>query len=165
MGGVELTEEEKKEWFPKQTTEDLTKKELGRAFSSFAMPSQAEGFDEVRYAWQPADKAAEYLKAWVSDRKLTQRVEDLTPGNRFREQLDEWNKMLQEWRRRQGDRRDPVRRRQAEKKRRVEEDKKKDEEKDETEKKEGEDDKEKEQTEGEANDGAEGSKDEKEKDE
>merc|ERR1719373_135722 len=99
------------------------------------MPSQAEDFDEVRYVWQPADKAANYLKDWVAERKLTQRIEDLQPGDSFREKFDEWSKVLQEWRRRHGDRRDPVRRRTVEKKRKVEEDKKKDEEKEDVEKK------------------------------
>lgn len=119
---VELSEHEKSAWFPKLAKEDLTKKDLCRSFSSFSIPTKEEGFDELKFAWQPAPKATEYLKAWVAEKKLTQRIEDLQPGARFKEQLAEWNKALQDWRRRHSDRRDPVRRKQAAKKQRVEED-------------------------------------------
>merc|ERR1712194_873127 len=100
---VELTSEEKSTWFAKSASEDLTQKDLAKSFPSFSLPGKGEGFDAVKHAWQKEAKAAEYVKAWISERKLTQRVEDLTPGDRFREQSSEWNHVVQEWRKRSND--------------------------------------------------------------
>jgi len=117
---VELLDSEKGTWFPKPTIEDLTKKDLGNMFSSFSLPEKSEGFDDVKYAWQKDAKAVEYLKSWVSERKLTQRVEDLTPGDRFREQQAEWSRVVQEWRKRGSDFRDASRRKEVEKRKKPE---------------------------------------------
>merc|ERR1712150_8966 len=106
---VTLTDEEMKAcWFPKHQTPDLTQKDLARYFGDFTMPDKSEGFDEVRFAWQDQTKCSEYLKKWVSERKLTQKVDDLQAGSYFKEQLEAWNKQLQEWRRKQNDRRNPA---------------------------------------------------------
>lgn len=106
---VELSEEEKRVWFRKPLVEDLGKKELGQSFANFSLPSADEGFDEVRFAWQPEEACMEYLKAWIAERKLTQRVEDLQPGAWFREQWQEWGALLQQWRARHGRWQDPAR--------------------------------------------------------
>merc|ERR1712083_584322 len=53
---VELTEEEKSEWFKKSETPDLEKKTLSSSFSKFSLPDKSEGFDEIRYAWQQASE-------------------------------------------------------------------------------------------------------------
>merc|ERR1712129_480071 len=55
------------------------------------------GFDEVRYVWEKQPKCAELLGAWVHERKMTQRVEDLTPGEWFKELWSKWIKTLQDW--------------------------------------------------------------------
>merc|ERR1719510_723833 len=94
---VELTKEERSAWFRKPTVEDLSKKELSQTFSSFMLPSEEEGFDEVRYVWQPREACESYLEAWIRERKLTQRVEDLQPGTWFKEQWQAWSSILQEW--------------------------------------------------------------------
>merc|ERR1712003_71268 len=95
---VELTEQEKNMWFSKPVVEDMIKKDLAQTFANFTLPAQDEGFDEIRYEWQSAESCAEYMKAWVKERKLTQRVEDLQPGSWFREQWNEWTELLQNWR-------------------------------------------------------------------
>jgi len=120
---VELTKEERSVWFRKPTVEDLSKKELSQTFSSFTLPSEEEGFDEVRYVWQPREACESYLEGWVRERKLTQRVEDLQPGAWFKDQWQEWSAILQEWRRRHSNWRDAKERPplQAPKRRRREE--------------------------------------------
>ncbi|CAJ1381712.1 unnamed protein product [Effrenium voratum] len=84
---VELTDEEKKRWFSKQPVSALTMYVLNTTFQRYSLPDKAEAFEEVRWLWQKEDKAREYLKAWVQDRKLTSRVEDLQPGDWF---LTKW---------------------------------------------------------------------------
>merc|ERR1719151_396105 len=51
----------------------------------------------MRYEWQQAAKAREYLKNWVQERKRTSRIEDLQPGAWFEEKLKEWLKIFPEW--------------------------------------------------------------------
>merc|ERR1712060_259210 len=105
-----MGEQKKARWFAKPWVEDLPEKELARAFGNFSIPQEGEGFDEVRYEWQVAGPADDYLKAWIKERKLTQRVEDLQPGAWFRDQWNEFNRLLSDWRRRANDweRRPPV---------------------------------------------------------
>merc|ERR1712217_193331 len=107
---VELTEQEKSICFSKPETEDLNSKDFSRVFSTFTIPDETEEFDEIRYMWQKGPACAEYLKKWISERKLTQRVEDLNPGSWFGTQLREWNALVSEWRKRHGDWKDPARR-------------------------------------------------------
>jgi len=59
--------------------------------------------------WQPITTCQEYLRNWISERKLTQRVEEIQPGQWSRDRLAEWGQLLQHWRRRHADRRDPER--------------------------------------------------------
>lgn len=47
------------------------------------------------------------VKDWVKQKKLTQKIEDLTPGAWFKEEHAKWTKQYQEWRRRQTDFKDP----------------------------------------------------------
>jgi len=49
---VELTEEEKKTVFLKMPLPDLTDRELALSYASFTLPTKAEGFEEVVFAWQ-----------------------------------------------------------------------------------------------------------------
>jgi len=126
---VELTEEEKSTVFLKTALPDLMERELAISYASFTLPSKAEGFDDITYAWQNEKKCAEHMKAWVMEKKLTNRAEDLTPGPEFKEAYAAWQKKLQEWRKVQQDFKDPSKRKAAaekkaeEAKKKLEEDK------------------------------------------
>merc|ERR1712060_782676 len=74
---LELTEEEKKLWFRKSAVSEISSKELSAVFTQFSIPEKTEGFSEVKFAFQTEKKAREYLTKWISQRKLTQRVEAL----------------------------------------------------------------------------------------
>jgi hypothetical protein len=128
---IELSEEEKKIWYYKYDTPDLAQAVLAETFASFSLPSKDEGFDEIRFMWQPEDKCAAHLKAWVLDLKKTLRAEDLEPSTWFKDKFEEWSKALSEWRRKHNDSRD--KRAKATK-----EEEKKDEDKEKEEKDEGE---------------------------
>ncbi|MGB2203154.1 MAG: hypothetical protein ACPH5G_17620, partial [Pseudooceanicola atlanticus] len=47
--------------------------DIGRDFS---LPTTAEGFNDVQYAWSKGTQCQDYLKKWVAERKLSLRVED-----------------------------------------------------------------------------------------
>lgn len=108
---IELTEEEKNLWARTTEVADLSQAALSRSFTSFSLPSSDEGFNEVRYEWRPADESAELLKNWKSSRKLTIRVEDLQPSQWFKDRWQSWQKCNSEWRRLQGEWKDPAKRR------------------------------------------------------
>merc|ERR1719181_1352705 len=92
---VELDEEEKKQNHVKKTHSfDLETRTLNAGFSKFSIPEKTEGFDAIEYKWDKEAKAAEYLKAWLLDKKLTTRMEDLQPGATFREKKVEFTKFL-----------------------------------------------------------------------
>merc|ERR1712087_471411 len=109
---VELSEREKSIFFKKGEAPDLHSRDFSRLFSTFTIPDKSEGFDEIRYVWQKAPACEEYLKKWIVERKLTERVEDLQPGQWFKEQWAEWTTVLAEWRRRQTEWQDPKHRQQ-----------------------------------------------------
>merc|ERR1712060_427584 len=117
---VELSAEEKKVWFRKSDTEDLNKKDLGYYFSMFSIPTKEEGFDEVRYIWQSEEACKTYLQNWIIERKMLMRVEDLNPGQWFKEQWNSWGRLLDDWKRRHGAWKDPSARRAAAERRRRE---------------------------------------------
>uniref|UniRef100_A0A7S4QTC1 Uncharacterized protein n=1 Tax=Alexandrium monilatum TaxID=311494 RepID=A0A7S4QTC1_9DINO len=96
MPQAELTEEEKKLNFKPCTVNDITAPLLNSTFHLFCMPEKEEGFDEVRYVWQNEAKSKEYLKKWVSEKKVTSRIEDLTPSEAFQTRLAEFKKTMQE---------------------------------------------------------------------
>merc|ERR1712190_397030 len=114
--GIELTAQEKSCFFNKALTPDMDEKELGRIFGTFTLPEKTEGFDEVKFVWQNQAKSTEYLKAWIKERKLNQRVEDLQPGSWFKEQWSEWDKLLQNWKQTQTWAKDPANKKKPEKK-------------------------------------------------
>jgi len=94
---VELTPEEKNKWFFKPTIPDLTTHALGMLLSSISLPTKDEGFDEVKFEWHKQVKAQEYMKQWVLDRKMTTRIEDLTPSEWFKGKWAKWQKLQQQW--------------------------------------------------------------------
>eukprot|EP00429_Kryptoperidinium_foliaceum_P083983 CAMPEP_0176217372 /NCGR_PEP_ID=MMETSP0121_2-20121125/17660_1 /TAXON_ID=160619 /ORGANISM="Kryptoperidinium foliaceum, Strain CCMP 1326" /LENGTH=922 /DNA_ID=CAMNT_0017556503 /DNA_START=15 /DNA_END=2781 /DNA_ORIENTATION=+ len=100
---VELTEEEKAAPCRKAAIPDVQDRVLRKAFADFTLPSQEEGFDCIAYPWQPADACAKVLKEWVLEQKRTQLVEDLQPGEWFKEQTSKWEGLCKEWRKAQTD--------------------------------------------------------------
>ncbi|CAE8633145.1 unnamed protein product [Polarella glacialis] len=110
---AELTEEEKKLSYRKSNMPDLSDSVLASSYASFSVPSKAEGFDDVTFAWQPEAACTSLLQAWVLEKKLTSRAEDLTPGESFKEAWTKWQKTLAEWRRRQTEYKDPAKRKAA----------------------------------------------------
>jgi len=108
---LELTAEEKNMWHKKQfiaVTPDLSQATLAKFYSSFTLPEKAEGFDDVKYVWQPQSECAKRLKGWIHERKLTQRVDDLEPGEWFRSNLSKWTKTLSDWKQKQQQWKDPA---------------------------------------------------------
>ncbi|CAE8581634.1 unnamed protein product [Polarella glacialis] len=95
---VELTEEEKQlSFLPKLGCGDLAPAVLSKSFSSFTIPDKEEGFDDVRYEWQPAAKSKEYLRNWVLETKRTSCITDLQPSPSFKEKQAAWTKQFLEW--------------------------------------------------------------------
>jgi len=95
---VELTDEEKKQWFrPAGATTDLTTVVMGQSFTEFTIPNKDEGFDAVRYEWQKEKASNDYLKKWVSGKKVTARIEELQPGQWFQDTSKEWSKTFADW--------------------------------------------------------------------
>jgi len=96
---VELTDEEKKLTFlPNfKGTYDLDAKVMGSFFGKFSTPAGDEGFDDIKYEWQPEAKATAYLKEWVLNKKLTTRMDDIKPGKVFREKVVEFEKLCKQW--------------------------------------------------------------------
>mmetsp|Transcript_115359 Transcript_115359/g.182267 ORF Transcript_115359/g.182267 Transcript_115359/m.182267 type:complete len:959 (+) Transcript_115359:47-2923(+) len=92
-----LTDEEKTQWFHKRRTTDLNSLTLSSCFPHFTIPEKEEGFEEIRYEWADKSKSSDYLKSWVGKMKLESRMEELQPGEWFKTQWSEWQKVLQEW--------------------------------------------------------------------
>merc|ERR1712087_870760 len=81
---VELTDEEKMVCFRPPTITDLTNHMLSTSFSQFTIPTQDEGFDEIRFEWQGEQKSHKYLRNWVLEKKIMPRIEDLQPTAWFK---------------------------------------------------------------------------------
>merc|ERR1740121_260763 len=96
---AELTEEEKKLTFRKKDAPDLGQKVLATSYAKFTLPEADEGFDDIQYVWQPEAECKEYMKKWVLERKLTQRVEELQPSDWFKGKWTEWQKLVGTWKR------------------------------------------------------------------
>eukprot|EP00927_Polykrikos_kofoidii_P027804 TRINITY_DN2434_c0_g1_i1.p1 TRINITY_DN2434_c0_g1~~TRINITY_DN2434_c0_g1_i1.p1 ORF type:complete len:900 (-),score=177.10 TRINITY_DN2434_c0_g1_i1:193-2691(-) len=100
--GIELTEQEKALWHRRSVVPDISQSELARCFADFTLPHEDEGFDGgVRFEWQPIEKAQEYMREWVLQRKRVSRVEDIQPSKWFKDRWSEWNKVYQDWKKKQ----------------------------------------------------------------
>merc|ERR1712232_714953 len=86
----------KKAWFYKGIP-DLTPYMLNTTFAKFSLPEKEEGFHDIRYSWSAAEKAAEYLKAYKLEKKITMRMEDLTPSDWFHERYRSFQRATQTW--------------------------------------------------------------------
>jgi len=127
---VELTEDEKKMWVRTSALPDISQAALSKSFSSFALPTQEEGFDEVRFLWQPKEICEQELQSFVLGLKKTQKVEDLKLCDWFKTEFGKWSKVLTEWKRKQTEWKDPAKRKAMLQKKKEEEKKKKEEEED-----------------------------------
>jgi len=94
---VELTEEEKAMNFPKSAHADLTPAVLRSSYAKFTTPQDDEGFDDISYEWEDAAKSAAYLQNWVLNKKLTTRIDDIKPGQFFKDKAVEFEKAYKEW--------------------------------------------------------------------
>merc|ERR1712129_659545 len=110
---IELTEDEKKLWYRKTATADLSEESLAKSYASFTIPTKEEGFDEVRFVWQPKDKCDAFLREYLLGQKRSLRAEDLEPSAWFKGEHDTWKKILQEWKKKQNEMKDPVKRKYA----------------------------------------------------
>lgn len=108
----ELTDEEKKLTHRAMDASDLAATVLAKAFANFSIPSKGEGFADVKFAWQSEKVCEKILKDYVHEKKMTERVETLTPGEWFTDEWKKWTKTLSEWRSRQSQWKDPIKRKQ-----------------------------------------------------
>jgi len=111
---VELTAEEKQRHFIKRDIPDLVPKDMSGTYMKFTIPKKEEGFDNVVFEWQSAGECQTYLESWISDRKVTQRVEDLQPSDWFRSKHNEWQKALASWKKKAAEHKDPSKKKAAE---------------------------------------------------
>jgi len=98
---VELTAEDKATCFRKKATADLTSWTLGSYFTKFSIPEKDEGFGDVCYEWAAEAKAKEYLATYIRKSKITNRIEDLMPGEWFKTKSAEFHGLLEGWKSRQ----------------------------------------------------------------
>jgi hypothetical protein len=101
MPEVELTEEDKKVWFKPPPLQDLTPQVLSQSFGKFTLPGKDEGFDDIVYEWQGAEKANDYLRSWVLNKKLTAPIDTLKPSEWFKTKHTKFVKSVKEWQEKQ----------------------------------------------------------------
>merc|ERR1719277_866051 len=87
---VELSAEDKALHFRKQQVKDLSSFTFSTSFSSFSVPENDEGFDEIKYEWfKTPSKCKEFLSDYKLNRKINTRVEDIVPSTWFHQ---EWKR-------------------------------------------------------------------------
>lgn len=94
---VELTEEDKAIWFVPSDTKDLTEQVFARYLRFFCLPEPDEGFDDIQYEWQGAEKSKEALDQYLSDHKVVTFFEDIVYSPVLKEHYPKWIKQLTEW--------------------------------------------------------------------
>jgi len=107
---ITLSEEEKSVVHRKPPLPDISDRILAKAYADFSLPSKDEGFDDVSFVWQGQAECASIVKSWVLERKLTQKVDDLQPGEWFKAEWAKWQSSVQEWRKVQTDFKNPAQR-------------------------------------------------------
>lgn len=112
MAPPELTDEEKKMTCRKLEASDLLASELATHFADFSLPSSEEGFSSVKFDWQNGAECKKILQEYVHEKKMTQRVETLKPGDWFQEEYKKWQKGYQDLKRRQMEWKDPTKKKQ-----------------------------------------------------
>merc|ERR1712232_637425 len=114
---VSLTDEDRRVRFIKKLSPDVQPQEVSSSFAKFCLPDNDEGFDQIVYVWQPEEKCRDEMKQWQLNKKMTERVEDLKPGDWFKGKLDEWKKAVSGWRTKQREFKDPNLKKKAEERR------------------------------------------------
>jgi len=94
---VELDDEEKKTNFVTPKRKDLLDSVLNSSFRHFSIPDKSEGFDEIKFEWQPEGKSRSYLDTWRKQRKLTTRIDDIQAGEWFKTTLAEFQKTTEDY--------------------------------------------------------------------
>lgn len=109
---VELTAEEKADYFRKTSlTPDIATSVLATCFPSFAVPNKEEdGLDELHFDWKPRAESEALLKQWAVERRMTNRIENMTPSEWFKERWSDWQKDLQTWHMKHMEFKDPTKR-------------------------------------------------------
>eukprot|EP00434_Breviolum_minutum_P018689 symbB.v1.2.016491.t1/scaffold1254.1/size128712/5 len=60
------------------------------------MSLTGKSISEVHF-WQPREAVEDYMRKWVQEHKVTTRMDDLQPGEWFREKWQKWRDDLQRW--------------------------------------------------------------------
>merc|ERR1712226_128958 len=94
---AELTAEEKTIKFAHKQVPDITQTAFNKAFSRFSLPDKGEGFDGVFFEWDKAAPAMAYFNNFLVEKKKTTRLDDLQPGEWFKEKLASWKKTSTDW--------------------------------------------------------------------
>merc|ERR1711904_465262 len=89
--------------FRKKPLPDLLEDTIGESFASFGIPTSDEAFDEIKFAWEGEHGCSEYLKKWKLERKKTLPVKDLKPSEWFQTKYSEWQKTVEDLKKRQKD--------------------------------------------------------------
>merc|ERR1712190_13731 len=100
---VELTDEERKTNFLKPKIKDLYDKALSSSFGQFSIPEKSEGFEDITFEWQNAQKSKAYLDTWRLEKKISSKIDGLQPGEWFKTTLAEFQKTVSEYQAKQSD--------------------------------------------------------------
>ena len=112
---AELDEEEQKLWFLPRPVTDMVSTVFNSTFTDFTIPNEEEDFTEIRYEWATALASKEYMRSWMQAKKITSRVEELTPSDSFSTKVAEWQKLQNEWQTKQKEfKSDPIKQQAAE---------------------------------------------------
>eukprot|EP00931_Biecheleriopsis_adriatica_P068769 TRINITY_DN4267_c0_g1_i1.p1 TRINITY_DN4267_c0_g1~~TRINITY_DN4267_c0_g1_i1.p1 ORF type:complete len:905 (+),score=326.79 TRINITY_DN4267_c0_g1_i1:77-2716(+) len=94
---AELDDEEQKLWFLPRPVTDMASSVFNSTFVDFTLPDDEEDFTEIRYEWATELAGKEYMKSWMQAKKITTRVEELSPSEWFINRMAEWQRMQSEW--------------------------------------------------------------------
>merc|ERR1712232_892256 len=99
MGTEAKKEEEakKQRFFAHKTIPDLAQGVLNKWFGKFSIPEKTEGFDDVRFEWDDDEASKAYLQKWVRDKKKTTKVDNLVPGEWFRDTFKAFGAQFAAW--------------------------------------------------------------------
>lgn len=93
----DLTEDEKKTVFSPKDLPDLTAEVITANFQKFSIPTKDDGFDDIQFEWQKKPSAETVLKDYILNKKMTERVDSITPSDWFKEKLEAWNSQRNEF--------------------------------------------------------------------
>merc|ERR1712232_625790 len=94
---AELSTEEKTAKFAQKPVPDITQVAFNKSLSRFSLPDKGEGFDDVQFEWDKAGAANTYFTNYLVEKKKTTRLDDLKPGEWFKEKVAAWKKTSNDW--------------------------------------------------------------------